>query len=86
MLVNKEKYYSYIELKNLIKNQNIITKESYISNYKKLEIYGEKFTKKAFRECLKKVEKVWDKELKPLMLRVPEFRAVKKEITLKLGN
>ena len=42
MLVNKEKYYNYNELKDLIKNQNIITKESYVSNYKNFEVYGKK--------------------------------------------
>ncbi|MBL7169402.1 MAG: nucleotidyl transferase AbiEii/AbiGii toxin family protein [Candidatus Aenigmarchaeota archaeon] len=52
----------------------------------KMKIYDEKFTKKAFKEGLKKVEKIWEKELKPLMLRIPEFRIVKKEIMLKLGN
>ena len=52
----------------------------------KMKIYDEKFTKKSFREGLKKIEKVWEKELKALMLRIPEFKVIKKEIMLKVGN
>jgi hypothetical protein len=42
MLVSKEKYYNYKELKLLIISQNITTKDSYILKYKQLNVYGKK--------------------------------------------
>lgn len=49
----------------------------------KMKIYGEKFSKRRFKDSLKKIEKGWKKELKPLLLRVPGFGVVKREVNEK---
>jgi hypothetical protein len=40
MLVNKERYYKYTDLKNLVKSLGIKSKDDYIGKYKTLRSYG----------------------------------------------
>jgi predicted nucleotidyltransferase component of viral defense system len=50
---------------------------------KKLEYYNLKFNKEEFFQKIKDIEKVWEKELKPLVNVLPSFETIKKEVTEK---
>jgi predicted nucleotidyltransferase component of viral defense system len=53
---------------------------------KKLELYNTKFNLNKFIEALGNKEKIWETELPQLILNVPEFKEVKKEIITKLKS
>ena len=47
---------------------------------KKLELYKLKLSKSSLKSALKDCEKIWSKELKPLMLEVPNYAEIKHRI------
>jgi predicted nucleotidyltransferase component of viral defense system len=47
---------------------------------KKLKYYNLKFGKKEFFQKIKGIEKIWEKELKPLVSMLPSFEVVEKDV------
>ncbi len=60
---------------NFLLDQNI--KPDFELIKEKLKYYEEKFDKKKFEQSLENKEKLWKKDLTPLMLNVPDFKQVK---------
>jgi predicted nucleotidyltransferase component of viral defense system len=50
---------------------------------KKLEYHDLKFNKEEFFQKIKATEKIWEKELKPLVSMLPSFRVVEKDVVEK---
>ncbi len=53
---------------------------------KKLKYYDKEFDRKDFLKAIYGREKIWEKELKPLLQRVPAFKAAAAEIVKRLGR
>ena len=47
---------------------------------KKMEYYGQKFTKNELSKAIDEKDKLWNVELKPLLSKVPDYEAVKKKV------